>query len=350
MGVIGNFTLPIKGEYHGNLLTVQAAARGKMDRECQRHLFDRLDWLDALHRTALRGKKPLLLRAFDNDHEVWLPLMMAGARCSQAFANWYNFTFRPIFAGQYDEVTKLALLRQVAVSARPHARRICLEQIPDEDGSATLLQIAFEQSGWIVAKNAHDENHYLPLNGRSFDEYWQSRPGQLRSIIKRKGKKNLVSIRIAREFDEQSWSDYERVYARSWKPGEGSPDFLRIIARQESDAGCLRLGLAYIGGRPAAAQFWTVENGAALIHKLAHDERYIDASPGTLLSAALFQYVIDVDRVAEIDFGTGSDGYKRDWMEQCRKRYRLDILWPNHMLNWPHIFKHKLRQASGNEI
>ncbi len=349
MGVIGNFTLPIKGEYHDNLLSAQTAARGSMDRERQRHLFDRLDWLDALHHTALRGRKALLLRAYDNNHEVWLPLMMTGARRYEAFANWYNFTFRPIFSAQYNEATKLTLLRKMALSVQRHARQISLTQLPDEDGSATLLAIAFEQSGWVVAKSAHDQNHYLSLNGRSFDEYWQTRPGQLRSTVKRKGKKNLVSIRIAQDFDDQSWSDYERVYACSWKPSEGSPDFLRAIAKQESAAGCLRLGLAYIDGEPAAAQFWTVENNIALIHKLAHDERYLDASPGTLLSAALFQHVIDIDRVAEIDFGTGSDNYKRDWMEQYRPRYRLDIYWPNHMLNWPHIIRHKLRQMSEKE-
>ena len=121
-------------------------------------------------------------------------------------------------------------------------------------------------------------------------------------------------------------------------------EFLRELAKQESAAGCLRLGIAYIDGQPAAAQFWTVENGIALIHKLSHDERFISASPGTLLSAALFQHVIDIDRVQEIDFGTGSDAYKREWMEEMRPRYRLEMFWPNHMLNWPHIIRHKLRK------
>jgi hypothetical protein len=345
MGVAGNFTLPIKGEYHDNFLTAQAAARGNLDREKQSCLFDRFDWLDSLARMALKDRKPLFLRAYDGDHDLWLPLVQSVSGCHDALANWYNFTFRPIFAGNYDEVAKLALLRQVALLAHEHSRLITLSPIPDEDGSASLLATAFEQAGWVVAKSVYDENHYLPVKGRSFDEYWQARPGQLRSTVKRKGSKGVVSIRIEQDFDAQSWADYEAVYARSWKPSEGSPDFLRVLAQQEAAAGCLRLGLAYIDGKPAAAQFWTVENGSALIHKLAHDERYIDASPGTLLSAALFQYAIDVDRVSEIDFGTGSDGYKREWMEEMRPRYRLEIFWPNHVLNWPHILRHKLRQS-----
>jgi hypothetical protein len=341
--MVGAYGLPIKSEYHDNLLTAQASARGNLDRERQPSLFDRLDWIDGLHRMALRSRKPLLLRAHDADRDLWLPLMQSGNGTYQALANWYNFTWRPIFADKYDEITQLALLRQVALLAADHGRRFTFSPVPDEDKSATLLATAFEQSGWVVSMEQCDENHYLPVRGRSFDEYWQGRPGQLRSTVKRKGAKGEVSIRIENEFTDQSWRDYEIVYSKSWKPNEGNPDFLKELARQEGAAGCIRLGLAYIGGAPVAAQFWTVENGIALIHKLAHDEQHTTASPGTLLSAALFQYVIDVDRVDEIDFGTGSDGYKREWMEEIRPRYRLDMFWPNHMLNWPHILRHKLR-------
>jgi Acetyltransferase (GNAT) domain len=338
----GAFLLPVKGEYHDNFLTAQVSARGTLDRDVQKSLFDRLDWLDALHRMALRERKPLLLRAHDEENDLWLPLIEASSGHYQALANWYNFTWRPIFGGSYDEITRLALLRQIAKLSSGHARRLTLSPLPDEDGSASQLATAFEQSGWVVIKTQCDENHYLSVKGRSFDEYWQNRPGQLRSTVKRKGKKGVVSIRIEREFNTQSWADYERVYASSWKPSEGNPDFLRELAQQEAAAGCLRMGLAYIDGKPAAAQFWTVENGAALIHKLAHDEQYLASSPGTLLSAALFQHVIDIDRVSEIDFGTGSDPYKREWMEEMRPRYRLEMFWPNHVLNWPYIIRHKL--------
>ena len=336
--------LPVKGEYHDNFLTAQAAARGRLDRDVQKSLFDRLDWLDALHRMALRDKAPLLLRAHDGDADVWLPLMQLTGGQYGALANWYNFTWRPIFGGAYDEVTRLALLRQLAATARDHSRRLTLSPLPDEDHAASELATAFEQAGWVVERTECDENHYLCLNGRSFDQYWETRPGQLKNTVKRKGKKGIVSTRIETAFSQSSWRDYEKVYARSWKPHEGSPDFLRLIAEQESEAGALRLGLAYIDGQPVAAQYWTVENGAALIHKLAHDERHLSSSPGTLLSAALFQHVIDIDKVDEIDFGTGSDGYKREWMEDIRPRYRLDMFWPNHVANWPVIARHHLRQ------
>jgi hypothetical protein len=340
--------LPIKGEYHDNFLTAQAAARGALDRDRQPCLFDRLEWLDQLHRMALRGHAPLLLRAREGEADAWMPLMQLAGGQYGALANWYNFTWRPIFGGAYDEVTRLSLLRQLAATARDRTRRLTLAPVPDEDGSASQIAAAFEASGWVVEMTECDENHHLKLNGRSFDQYWESRPGQLKNTVKRKGKKGVVSIRIEREYSDSSWRDYERVYARSWKPHEGSPAFLKQLAQAESLAGTLRLGLAYIDGLPVAAQFWTVENGTALIHKLAHDERHLDASPGTLLSAALFQHVIDLDKVDEIDFGTGSDRYKLDWMEAVRPRYRLDLFWPNHIANWPLIARAHLRQMRRN--
>ena len=336
--------MPVKGEYHDNLLFAQAAARGGLDRHRQASLFDRFDWLDALHRTALRDRTPLLLRAHESEANVWVPLMKQSPSHHVALANWYNFTWRPIFGGAYDEITRISLLRQLAQTARERTRRLTLAPVPDEDGSASRIAAAFEASGWMVEMNQCDENHYLLLNGRSFDQYWESRPGQLKNTVKRKGKKGIASIRIEREFVEDSWRDYEKVYGLSWKPHEGSPEFLRHLAQHEASAGCLRLGLAYIDGQAVAAQFWTVENGIALIHKLAHDERHLAASPGTLLSAALFQHVIDVDKVSEIDFGTGSDRYKREWMEEIRPRYRLDLFWPGHVANWPLILRHHLRQ------
>ena len=340
--------LPVKGEYHDNFLTAQAAARGALDRERQACLFDRLEWLDQLHRMALRDKAPLLMRAHEGEADAWMPLMQLTGGQYGALANWYNFTWRPIFGGAYDEVQRLSLLRQLAATARGRTRRLTLAPVPDEDGSASQIAAAFEAGGWVAEMTECDENHYLALNGRSFDQYWESRPGQLKNTVKRKGKKGVVSIRIESEFSDNSWADYERVYARSWKPHEGNPDFLKQLARTESAAGALRIGLAYIDGNPVAAQFWTVENGTALIHKLAHDERHLEFSPGTLLSAALFQHVIDIDKVDEIDFGTGSDGYKRDWMEAVRPRYRLDLFWPNHIANWPLIARVHLRQMRRN--
>jgi hypothetical protein len=192
-----------------------------------------------------------------------------------------------------------------------------------------------------------DHNHVLAIEGRSFAEYWATRPGQMRTTLRRKGKK--VQVEILDSFDEDAWDAYEAIYSESWKPEEGAPDLLRRFAQAEGAAGRIRLGIARADGVPVAAQFWTVEDGTAYIHKLAHRESAKPLSAGATLTAALFEHVIDRDKVDLIDFGTGNDPYKRDWMERHRPRYRIDCLDPAQPRAWPALAKRalaRLRRAS----
>ncbi|MBA4355513.1 MAG: GNAT family N-acetyltransferase, partial [Novosphingobium sp.] len=216
---------------------------------------------------------------------------------------------------------------------------------PMPEADVTALGAAFRGAGWIVLIEPCDANHVVRINGRSFAEYWAARPGALRETVRRKGKKGDVAIRIATEFSQEDWAAYEAIYRLSWKPGEGSPDFLQKWAKMDGAAGRLRLGIAEIAGQPVAAQFWTVEGGTAFIHKLAHDESYRKQSPGTLLTAAMFAHVIDADRVDLVDFGTGDDPYKRDWMEEVRTRWRLRAWRRSAVRHWP-----SLARALGRRI
>jgi hypothetical protein len=216
--------------------------------------------------------------------------------------------------------------------------------VPDEDGSATRLANAFSLAGWRVEVTQCDRNYVLEVNGRTFAEYWAGRPGRLRTTLKRKAKK--VETQIFTTFDEARWAQYEAIYAESWKPEEDHPRMLRNFARLEGAAGRLRLGLAYRDGNPVAAQCWTVEAGTAFIHKLSHLESAQHLSAGTTLSAALFAHVIDKDQVDLVDFGTGDESYKRDWMETVRPRYRIDCFDMRQPRAWYDLARLALRRAS----
>lgn len=247
----------------------------------------------------------------------------------ESLRNWYAFTWR---ANVADGPAGDEALTRLARDLRQQAPRVTLWPLPDEDGSATRLARAFRAAGWAVALEQCDENHVLPVRGRSFAQYWADRPGRLRTTLKRKARK--VEVEIVEHFDPSIWQDYENIYAESWKPSEDEPELLRRFAQAEGSAGRIRLGVARADGEAVAAQFWTVENSIAYIHKLAHFESAKPISPGTTLSAALFEHVIDRDRVDLVDFGTGSDAYKADWMEDIRPRYRLDALDPLQPRAW----------------
>lgn len=317
-------------EYHADLKEVQSDAdlARLLSAEIQRAPFDRLEWWLLLAEHC--DLKPQLAIARNGTGNAVLPLAGTGAHLTQ-LANWYTFRFRPIVTPGADTA---GLLTKLARDLPAKARRVTLTGLPADD--ADLLAAAFRQSGWLVRREQSDVNHVLRLGGRNYEAFLAARPGKLRTTLKRKSGK--VAVQVLTQFDEAVWAAYEDIYATSWKPEEGSPAFLRAFAQAEGAAGRLRLAIAHSAeGEAIAAQMWTVEGGTAFIHKLAHRESAKPLSPGSVLSAALFRHVIDVDKVAMVDFGTGDDPYKRDWMEEVRARYRLDLIRPFAPGNWPFI-------------
>ena len=115
----------------------------------------------------------------------------------------------------------------------------------------------------------------------------------------------------------------EQIYAASWKTTEPYPEFIRGLCRTCAESGWLRLGLVYLDEQPVAAQIWIVANGVASIYKLAYDERFARLSAGSVLTAHLMEHVIDIDKVHEVDYLTGDDAYKKDWMSDRRERWGL---------------------------
>lgn len=324
--------------YHDDLNEVQggAALADLLGAPLASAPFDRLAWWHGLETHC--ELSPLLAVASDGDHHAVLALQRGTAEWS-ALANWYTFRWRPLVTPGADTA---ALMTALARDLAKYADRITLAPLSDEHGETVSLDAAFRTAGWSTFREACDVNHVLQVHGRSYAEYLAARPGPVRTTLKRKANKVVVTIETV--FNPESWAEYEAIYAESWKPGEGSPAFLRAFAEAEGGAGRLRLGLAHVNGTAVAAQLWTVEHGTAFIHKLAHTEAAKTLSPGTTLTAALFEHVIDRDRVELVDFGTGDDGYKRDWMEQQRPRFRLDCYRAAVPKNWAALARQCLRR------
>lgn len=299
--------------------------------------FDRPEWFALL---AESGEEPFVALAQNGTASAALTLTRRNGRI-EPLRNWYSFTWRQLAP---DGAKGEELLATLASELKAQTHRITLWPVPDEDGSTTRLAAALRKAGWRVDVTPCDHNHVLHVRGRSFVEYWAQRPGRMRTTLKRKAKK--VDVELLTHFDQDAWTAYEHVYSNSWKPEEGDPALLRRFAEAEGEAGRIRLAIARADGEPVAAQFWTVENGTAYIHKLAHLEEAKKLSAGTTLSAALFEHVIDKDGVELVDFGTGNDPYKRDWMEEDRPRYRIDALDPRQPMAWLPLAKRSLRKLA----
>jgi hypothetical protein len=287
---------------------VRRAGGDALDR--QSSLFERLSWYQLLDRHSPPDGKLVAARSGN----AWLFLATDGPS-ARAYANWYSLRFS---APGGDE-SSLACIAAALRRRTPRLSRVELAPLAPGDP----LPKAFDAAGWLTFTQQATVNWQVDTRGLGFADYWAARPSRLRNTARRKARTAGLGIKIYSRFDADAWSDYEAIYRSSWKPGEGSPAFLQALAREAGARGTLRLGIARKDGRPIAAQLWLVESGHATIHKLAYDEAARDLSPGTILSVEMFRHVLDVDRVHKIDFGTGDDAYKAEWMDRCEPLNRL---------------------------
>jgi CelD/BcsL family acetyltransferase involved in cellulose biosynthesis len=301
--------LPVKITLFEDLDAVEADAAGALDRAAQPRLFERIGWYRRVWEHCPPPGRLLVARAVSGGSKAWLFLAVDGAR-AQALACWYSLRTGLIHSTQYQEESNdtseyiARNLRKVGLS------RVSLYPLGEEPAG---LASAFRRGGWIVRTEVAGISWQVDTTGQDFAAYWARRPSKLRNTAARKAKAAGLQIVVHRSFDPAAWADYETVYEASWKGEEGSPAFLRAMAEEEGAAGTLRLGIAKKDGKPVAAQLWTVENGTAWIHKLAYDEA---AKP------------LDRDHVNRIDYGTGDDAYKRDWMEIRAPLWRLETYNP----------------------
>jgi len=301
-----------------NLDAVAADAAGALDRAAQPCLFRRLDWYRLLTAHCPPDGKLMVVRAADGDARAWLFLARRSA-AARSYANWYSLRAGPSAIGTG------------APSLAPALRKQGLSTIeigPDEQDRIADLAREFRAAGWRVSLREDKANWVAEVAGMDFEAYWAARPARLRNTFKRKAKAAKLEVAIHDAFSAEAWADYEAVYRASWKPEEGSFPFLRALAEEEGAAGTLRLGIAKQDGVPVAAQLWLVEGGTATIHKLAYAEAAKSLSPGTILGEAMFRRAIDTDRVRVIDYGTGDDRYKKDWMAERRTLWQIDAFNP----------------------
>ncbi len=301
-----------------DLDAVAADAGDALDRAAQPGLFARLAWFRLIHDHCPPEGRLAAWRARDGARQAWLFLAVEGGT-AKAYATWYSLRFDAL--GDRDAGVMTPLAR--ALRERGIAR---LELAPLADPEP--LRSALEAAGWRVRVTEKTGSWRIATAGMDFEAYWATRPTQLRNTAKRKAKAAGLEIAIYDRFDASAWADYEAVYRASWKPEEGSFPFLRALAEQEGAAGALRLGVARKDGRPVAVQLWLVENGKAWIHKLAYAEDAKPLSPGTVLSEAMFRRALDTDRVRAIDYGTGDEPYKKDWMAERRPLWRIEAFNP----------------------
>lgn len=248
---------------------------------------------------------------------------------------WYALRhgFTPLYSLLLTDDVKEQVLSCLAhgLSQLPH-NALLLEPVASDDSNLIGLARHLEHAGFSCEYTFRDYNWVYHLHRQSYQEYMEGRPAVLRNTIVRKMRKlereHSYEIRLfSGEEVPRHMPDYYVVYNASWKQNEVKhAEFQDSFVAEFSKAGWSRLAILYINDQPVAAQLWFVHHNKASIFRLAYDKAWRDYSVGSILTNYLMEYVIDTDKVEEIDFLTGNDAYKQDWMSERRERYLLSCI------------------------
>lgn len=303
------------------------AVQELLRRAGRQDLFCSARWFDLLLRDAWDGGRPQIFAAGEPDRVDTACVLFTAAddrnRHLRGLSNFYTMRYRPILEAEAAMPALEAILDSIA-GARPAWSGIELRHLAADAPSTALLETGLQRRGWAARTYHQFENWYEPTAGISGADYFAARPSQLRNTITRRWRRATREHRVKTviytgpEGLETGIAAYERIYARSWKSAERYPSFIGNLMRCCAGEGSLRLGVVTIDDVPAAAQIWLVSGGRATIYKLAYDERFAALSIGSALTKHMFDHVLDIDQVTEVDYGTGSEPYKRDWMSRKR--------------------------------
>lgn len=246
-------------------------------------------------------------------------------------ANYYSSLCSPFISAVDSSMDRCHVLEGLVDQlrqTRPRWGVMNFSPLDRESPDTKNLFQALSSRGWITRQYDCFGNWYLPCENLSFDEYMKGRDSKLFNTWTRKKRKferpegdaTRLEIVTSPEDVQRAVDAYEIVYAKSWKKPEPYPTFVRNWAHACAKNGWLRLGIAWMGQIPIAAQFWFTLHRRAYIFKLAYDEEHSKLSAGTVLSALMFKHALDQDRVVEIDYLTGDDAYKRSWVTHRRQR------------------------------
>lgn len=269
----------------------------------------------------------LLLQIFQDEQlVVVLPLTSSNQqRTLVALSNYYSPEFKPLQSANAAICNdKLWHILLAAISTLwPEWQQLQLHPL----SATTAAQIQQNCPAHVSALEANVGHNWRAF-ATSNTGYWQNRQSQLVNTIRRKKKKLLqlgADIQIHRQLTPELLTAYWHIYQHSWKQAEPSTDFINWLLQFASEQGQLRLGLLRIDGAAVAFQFWLVQQQQAAIVKLSQDQAFDALSPGTVLMAAMIDDVMTHDGVTELDFLTGNDDYKAQWMDQCLPLLQLDL-------------------------
>jgi hypothetical protein len=283
----------------------------------------------------------MVLKVSKDSHRFFSP------RTVDSLTNYYSSYFAPILAR--NSASPDQLVRTIVgelKSGSPQWDVLNIRPLDLSLSGVQCLHLAMESSGLKTQTYFCFGNWYLNVNGRSYAEYFKDLPSVIRKNVpyyKRRLEKTArvrVQIYTGLKDLETAIDDYETIYNSSWRDREGYPRFIKTFIRTAAEEGWLRLGVFYIDDEPAAAQLWIIHGRIASIYKICYAEKFAKSSVGSVLTTHMLEHALDRDKVSEVDYLTGDDSYKSNWMSDRRERWGIMAFNPATVLGKLSTLKH----------
>ena len=289
-------------------------------------------WFECMSINALDSEHSLLLACVLSAEKVMaiVPLVQCiGTKNYYALKHGFTPLYNLLLVDEKKDQVLCCLVQGIEQMS---VKGVLLEPVAKNECNINAFQTAMESASYRCEYVFRQYNWICRLQGQSYAQYMAARPSKLRNTILRKKRK----LQREHGFDIQLFigkdalrgmDDYYKVYNASWKQNEiSNAGFQDCFVEKFSMAGWSRLAIMYVNKQPVAAQLWFVHNKKASIFRLAYDNAWRQYSPGSILTSYLMEYVIDTDKVEMIDFLTGNDAYKQDWMTEHKQRFLLSCV------------------------
>ena len=339
---------------YGALAELPSAYADFFQQNAVRSFYNSFDWYRNFVSTAVDPDDRVCVYALEQDGA---PIAVLPARYKtrdrpwqprtlSSLSNYYTTLFEPLVDPSQNSHEALGVLARAIRQSTPAWDILNLKPMLRDSPLFSELVQSLRQAGMIVQTYFCAGNWYTPLDGKSYEDYLAGLRSSVRNIARSKNKKLERSGRARIEIVDgieglgPAIQAYNKVYSASWKVPEPYREFVPGLIQTCAAMGWLRLGIAYIDNEPAAAQLWIVKDGKAAIYKIAYDQKFAGLSVGTYLTMRLMKRVIDGDRVSEVDYLSGDDRYKRDWMSHRRELWGILAMNPRTVGGLLSIIRH----------
>src|SRR5438477_9005985 len=222
----------------------------------QQSFFSLPHWYDLLTRFGMpQGSE---MRAYTDERAgsmIAVPLKISkNGRPNRlsSLANFYSVEHELITAPDADCERGLTAILSEIKAERPRWSCIRFSELDPGATSYDALVRQLRGARLAVECTPGAATWYETTSELDFERYLAARPSQLRNTWRRKRRRVRASHKLDFGFFscgsdiQQAISDYERVYAASWKEREPFPEFIPGLIRLAAELGALRLGIYHV--------------------------------------------------------------------------------------------------------